>query len=57
MPFTGVQVLADDLGGYGSLGCRVLEVLQDSYAKTPVLYYSLRRSAAGAPEDSMARAR
>jgi hypothetical protein len=53
----GVQVMADDMGGYGSLGCQVLELLQDTYAKTPVLYYSLRRSSSGAPTDTMGRAR
>lgn len=53
----GLQVMADDMGGYGTLGCQVLELLQDGYPKTPVLYYSLRQSSSGPPADTMARAR
>jgi hypothetical protein len=40
--FTGFQLLADDLGGWGGICHDVLQQLRDQYPSQPVLYFSLQ---------------
>jgi hypothetical protein len=39
----GLQLLADDLGGWGGISQDVLQQLREEYPTQPVLYFSLQQ--------------
>ncbi|WIA17309.1 hypothetical protein OEZ85_014174 [Tetradesmus obliquus] len=39
----GLQVLADDLGGWGGVGRSIVQELREEYASQPLLYFSLQQ--------------
>jgi hypothetical protein len=39
----GLQVLADDLCGWGSLTLRILQEVRDQYSQQPVMYFSIQQ--------------
>lgn len=40
---SGLQLFADDLGGWGGITHDVLQQLRDQYPSQPVLYFSLQQ--------------
>lgn len=60
----GLQLLADDLGGWGGISQDVMQQLREEYPTQPVLYFSLQQQqqqhqqqAAGTSSGSLAQVR
>lgn len=52
MLYAGLQILADDLGGWGSFASNTVLELREQYPGLPLLYYSLRKQQAGITDAS-----
>eukprot|EP00878_Enallax_costatus_P016283 GHUV01017080.1.p1 GENE.GHUV01017080.1~~GHUV01017080.1.p1 ORF type:complete len:410 (+),score=101.91 GHUV01017080.1:822-2051(+) len=51
----GIQVLAEDVGGWGSMALNIVTELREQYPGVPMLYYSLQRQQTDAGQASSIR--